>query len=80
MSIVEKARGAGQAIVKVCPPAAYLLIPPMRLADRLQGGTLHRHLEENIELYLTEEQRAAYEQAPIKLAPWDPMGSLACAE
>ena len=34
MSIVEKARGAGQAIVKVCPPAAYLLIPPMRLADR----------------------------------------------
>ncbi len=30
--------------------------------------------------YLTEEQRAAYEQAPIKLAPWDPMGSLACAE
>ena len=58
MSIVEKARGAGQAIVKVCPPAAYLLIPPMRLADRLQGGTLHQHMEENIELYLTEEQRA----------------------
>ncbi len=27
--------------------------------------------------YLTEEQRAAFEQAPITLEPWDPMGSLA---
>ncbi len=27
--------------------------------------------------YLTEAQRAAYEQAPIALKPWDPMGSLA---
>ncbi|RKJ40511.1 aminopeptidase [Acutalibacter sp. 1XD8-33] len=27
--------------------------------------------------YLTEEQRAELEQAPIELEPWDPMGSLA---
>ncbi len=27
--------------------------------------------------YLTPEQRAAYEQAPIELEPWDPFGSLA---
>lgn len=27
--------------------------------------------------YLTEAQRAAYEQAPIVLNPWDPMGALA---
>lgn len=30
--------------------------------------------------YLTEEQRAAFAQQPITLEPWDPMGSLACAE
>ena len=58
MSIVEKARGAGQAIVKVCPPAAYLLIPPMRLADTLQGGTLHQHMRENIDIFCTPEQKA----------------------
>ena len=28
--------------------------------------------------YLTEEELAAYESEPIELAPWDPMGSLAC--
>jgi len=27
--------------------------------------------------YLTPEQRAAYDQEPIALAPWDPFGSLA---
>lgn len=27
--------------------------------------------------YLTDEQRAALDQEPVKLAPWDPMGSLA---
>ena len=27
--------------------------------------------------YLTDEQRAALDQEPIELAPWDPMGSLA---
>ena len=27
--------------------------------------------------YLTEEQRAELQQAPIELEPWDPMGSLA---
>ena len=27
--------------------------------------------------YLTDEQKAAFEQAPIVLKPWDPMGSLA---
>lgn len=27
--------------------------------------------------YLTDEQRAAFDQEPVKLAPWDPMGSLA---
>lgn len=27
--------------------------------------------------YLSEEQRTAFEQAPITLEPWDPMGSLA---
>lgn len=30
--------------------------------------------------YLTEEQRALLEQAPIELEPWDPMGSLAITE
>lgn len=28
--------------------------------------------------YLTEDERAAYEATPVELAPWDPMGSLAC--
>ena len=27
--------------------------------------------------YLTDEQRAELDQAPIELEPWDPMGSLA---
>ena len=27
--------------------------------------------------YLSDEQKAAFEQAPIVLKPWDPMGSLA---
>lgn len=27
--------------------------------------------------YLTDEQRKAFEQEPIVLKPWDPMGSLA---
>ena len=28
--------------------------------------------------YLTDEERAAYDAKPIELAPWDPMGALAC--
>ncbi|MCF2621104.1 aminopeptidase C [Collinsella tanakaei] len=28
--------------------------------------------------YLTDEELAAYDSEPIELAPWDPMGSLAC--
>jgi bleomycin hydrolase len=28
--------------------------------------------------YLSDEQNAALDAAPIELAPWDPMGSLAC--
>ena len=27
--------------------------------------------------YFTEEQKKQFEQEPIKLEPWDPMGSLA---
>lgn len=61
-SIVERAKDLGYAIAKACPPAVWLLMPLMRAADRLQGGTLHQHVEDNIQIFCTPEQRsdAAY--------------------
>lgn len=40
-----------------CHPAAYLFVPVIRLKDRLEGGRMHRSLEENIENYCSGEQK-----------------------
>ncbi len=58
MSIAEKMRRAGQNVVDAVPFSAHLLAPLLRAADRLQGGELHRHAQENIDLFCTPEQKA----------------------
>ncbi|MGM9615750.1 MAG: sugar-transfer associated ATP-grasp domain-containing protein [Oscillospiraceae bacterium] len=40
-----------------CHPAAYLFVPVIRLKDRLEGGRMHRSLEENLEIYCSEAQK-----------------------
>lgn len=40
-----------------CHPAAYLFVPVIQLKDRLEGGRMHRSLEENIANYCSEEQK-----------------------
>ena len=53
---------AARVLSHACPPATYLIIPPTRLMDRLQGGPLHKAHAASIQRYCTQQQRqdAAY--------------------
>lgn len=58
MSIAEKARKLGQSLVDAVPASAHILAPLLRLTDRLQGGELHRHVQKDIDVFCTPEQKA----------------------
>lgn len=58
MSIAEKTRKLGQSLVDAVPASAHILAPLLRAADRLQGGELHRHVQKDIDVFCTPEQKA----------------------